>query len=152
MTDLGRCRVIVAFALFGLILTTATGCGWFSGSKPSSGTLDISTPAPEAAPPSTPVVQPAPTPPPSLRAAGAQIADEEALKSLVQGKTTKAEVRERFGIPQEVVLSPGLETFIYYRDRTSGWISKTSERIEMLTTRFDAQGVLKDFEYRFSGK
>jgi len=87
-----------------------------------------------------------------LRAAGAQIADEAALKSLVQGKTTRDEVRERFGIPQEIVLSPGLETFIYYRERTFGWISKTSERIEMLTIRFDAQGVLKDFEYRFSGK
>jgi hypothetical protein len=151
MMDLGRCRGVVAVALFALILTTATGCGWFSGSK-SSDTMDISSPPPEAAPPSAPVVQPAPTPPPSLRDAGAQIADEEALKSLVQGKTTKAEVRERFGIPQEVVLSPGIETFIYYRERTSGWINRTTERFEMLTTRFDAQGVLKDFEYRFSGK
>jgi hypothetical protein len=34
-----------------------------------------------------------------LRAAGAQIADEAALKSLAQGKTTKDESRERFGIP-----------------------------------------------------
>jgi hypothetical protein len=87
-----------------------------------------------------------------LRAAGAQIADEAMLKELVQGKTTKAEVRERFGIPQEIVLSPGIETFVYFRDRTSGWINRTSERIEMLTIRFDPQGVLKDFEYRFSGK
>ena len=152
MTHVGRCRVNVAVALFGLILTIATGCGMFSGSKPPSDTPDAAAQAPVAASPGTPAVQPTPAPPPSLRAAGAQIADEVALKSLVQGKTTKAEVRERFGIPQEVVLSPGLETFIYYRERTSGWISKTSERIEMLTIRLDAQGVLKDFEYRFSGK
>jgi hypothetical protein len=153
MRHVGRCRVLVTVALFGLIVTSATGCGWFSRSKAPSDTPDAAAQAPIPPPsPAAPVVQPALTPPPSLRAAGAQIADEAALKSLVQGKTTKDEVRERFGIPQEVVLSPGLETFIYYRERTSGWISKTSERLEMLTIRFDAQGVLKDFEYRFSGK
>jgi hypothetical protein len=70
----------------------------------------------------------------------------------VQGKTTKEEVRALFGIPQEIVLSPGIETFLYYRDRTSGLWSRTTERVEMLTIRFDAGGVLKDFEYRHSGK
>jgi outer membrane protein assembly factor BamE (lipoprotein component of BamABCDE complex) len=88
----------------------------------------------------------------SLKEAGAKIADEEMLKTLVQGQTTKDEVRERFGVPQEVVLSPGIETFVYFRDRTSGWISRTTERVEMLTVRFDSRGILKDFEYRFSGK
>ena len=83
---------------------------------------------------------------------GARIADEETLKELVQGKTTKAEVRERFGVPQEVVFSPGIETFIYHRDRTSGWFTRTTERVEMLTVRFDSQEILKDFEYRLSGK
>jgi hypothetical protein len=92
------------------------------------------------------------TPPQSLRKAGAEIADEESLKNLIQGKTTKADVRERFGVPQEVVVSPGVETFIYYRDRSSGWFSRTMERVEMLTVRFDVNGLLKDFEYRFSGK
>jgi hypothetical protein len=51
-----------------------------------------------------------------------------------------------------VVVSPGVETFIYYRDRSAGWFSRTMERVEMLTVRFDANGLLKDFEYRFSGK
>ena len=77
---------------------------------------------------------------------------EAALKQLVQGKTTKADVRERFGVPQEVVLGPGVETFVYYRERTSGWIRRTTDRVETLTVRFDSQGLLKDFEYRFAGK
>jgi hypothetical protein len=140
-------------ALLGLVLMVVAGCGTSSESKAPLDASDAGTqtPPPTAAP-ATPAVQPAPWPPPSLREAGAQIADEAALKELIQGKTTKAEVRERFGVPQEIVLSPGYETFIYYRDRTSGWISRTTERIEMLTVRFDMQGVLKDFEYRFSGK
>jgi outer membrane protein assembly factor BamE (lipoprotein component of BamABCDE complex) len=82
----------------------------------------------------------------------ARIADEESLKNLIQGKTTKGEVRERFGIPQEVILTPGVETFIYYRDQSTGWLSRTTERVETLTVRFDTRGVLKDFEYRYSGK
>jgi hypothetical protein len=45
-----------------------------------------------------------------------------------------------------------METFIYSRDRTSGWISRSTERVEMLTIRFDATGLLKDFEYRYSGE
>jgi hypothetical protein len=140
-------------ALLGLVLIVAAGCGTFSESTAPSEAPDAGTQTPPpTASPATPAAQPAPSPPPSLREAGAQIADEASLKELVQGKTTKGEVRERFGVPQEIVLSPGYETFIYYRDRTSGWISRTTERIEMLTVRFDTQGVLKDFEYRFSGK
>jgi hypothetical protein len=61
-------------------------------------------------------------------------------------------VREKFGVPQEVVMGPGGETFIYYRDQSSGWFSRTTERVEMLTVRFDIRGILKDFEYRYSGK
>ena len=121
------------------------GCGMFSRATtadPSAGGQAAAAAAP--APPSPPR--------PSLREAGARIADEETLKDLVQGKTTKAEVRERFGVPQEVVFSPGIETFVYHRDRTSGWFTRTTERVEMLTVRFDSQGILKDFEYRFSGK
>jgi len=121
------------------------GCGMFSRTT----TAD-----PSAGGQAAPAAAPAPPPParPSLREAGARIADEERLKDLVQGKTTRAEVRERFGVPQEVVFSPGIETFIYHRDRTSGWFTRTTERVEMLTVRFDGQGLLKDFEYRFSGK
>jgi len=115
------------------------GCGTSAQSKSPAD-------APVAAP------APSPAPPPSLREAGAQIADEAALKELVPGKTTKADVRDRFGVPQEVVLSSATETFIYFRDRTSGLVRRTTERIEMLTVRFDGQGVLKDFEYRFAGK
>ena len=74
------------------------------------------------------------------------------MRNLVQGRTTKAEVQKQFGIPQEVVLSPGVETFIYYRDKTFGWLSRTTERVETLTIRFDTNGILKDFEYRSSGK
>jgi outer membrane protein assembly factor BamE (lipoprotein component of BamABCDE complex) len=121
------------------------GCGMFSRATtadPSAGGQAAAAAAP--APPSPPR--------PSLREAGARIADEETLKDLVQGKTTKAEVRERFGVPQAVVFSPGIETFVYHRDRTSGWFTRTTERVEMLTVRFDSQGILKDFEYRFSGK
>ena len=119
------------------------GCGMFSRAT----TADPSAGGQAAA------AAPEPPPPrPSLREAGARIADEETLKDLVQGKTTKAEVRERFGVPQAVVFSPGIETFVYHRDRTSGWFTRTTERVEMLTVRFDSQGILKDFEYRFSGK
>ncbi|RPI11448.1 MAG: outer membrane protein assembly factor BamE [Zetaproteobacteria bacterium] len=131
----GFARAAMA-GLLGVLLAAAAGCGTSSESKPPA----------QAAP------APAPAPRPSLKEAGARIADEEALKRLVQGKTTKAEVRERFGTPQEVVLSPGVETFIYYRDRTSGMLRRTTERVEMLTVRFDPQGLLKDFEYRFAGK
>ena len=131
----GFARAAMA-GLLGVLLAAAAGCGTSSESKPPA----------QAAP------APAPAPRPSLKEAGAQIADEEALKRLVQGQTTKAEVRERFGTPQEVVLSPGVETFIYYRDRTSGVFRRSTERVEMLTVRFDPQGVLKDFEYRFAGK
>jgi outer membrane protein assembly factor BamE (lipoprotein component of BamABCDE complex) len=134
MADARRIARAVTTGLLCLLLTAAVGCGSSSESKPPA----------QAAP--------APAPRPSLKEAGAQIADEESLKRLVQGKTTKAEVRERFGTPQEVVLSPGVETFIYYRDRTSGVFRRTTERVEMLTVRFDPQGLLKDFEYRFAGK
>ncbi len=74
------------------------------------------------------------------------------MKELVQGKTTIEEVRTLFGVPQEIVLSPGVETYIYYRDKTFGWFFRTTDRVEMLTIRFDAKGLLKDFEYRFSGR
>jgi hypothetical protein len=148
-----RRRVAIRGGFLGVALIVAAGCGTVSGStapgEARDASADASAPAESPAAPATP---PAPTPPPSLREAGAQIADEAALKELIQGKTTKAEVRERFGVPQEIVLSPGYETFVYYRERTSGLISKTTERIEMLTVRFDPQGILKDFEYRFSGQ
>ena len=143
MRDVRWTCVTVPALIVGVILIG--GCGMFSRTTtadPSGGGQ-----AAPAAAPATP-----PPPRPSLREAGARIADEERLKDLVQGKTTKAEVRERFGVPQEVVFSPGIETFIYYRDRTSGWFTRTTERAEMLTVRFDSQGLLKDFEYRFSGK
>jgi len=149
MRDVRWTCATVPALMVGVILIG--GCGMFSRATtadPSAG--GQTAPAPAAAP------APAPAPPsparPSLREAGARIADEETLKDLVQGKTTKAEVRERFGVPQEVVFSPGIETFIYHRDRTSGWFFRTTERVEMLTVRFDSQGILKDFEYRFSGK
>jgi hypothetical protein len=134
-------------ALVVLLTLCTAGCGWFSRSKPADS-------APQAAPP--PVVSPAPAPisavAPPPRSTGSRIADEAALSLLVQGKTSKAEVQERFGVPQEVVLSPGVETFIYRRDRSSGLWSRTTERVEMLTIRFDSAGRLKDFEYRHSGK
>jgi hypothetical protein len=126
----------MAAGVVGLFALVGSGCGTSSESKAPAG----------------PVATPAPTPPPPLREAGAQIADEASLQQLVQGKTTKAEVRERFGVPQEVVLSPATETFIYYRERSSGWIRRSAERVETLTVRFDNQGLLKDFEYRFAGK
>lgn len=139
MMYLRGARGLVAASFVSLLLMAGAGCG---------------TSAPSTAPSDAPVAAPAPTPapPPSLREAGAQIADEAALKQLVPGKTTKADVRDRFGVPQEVVLSSAAETFIYFRDRTSGLFRRTTERIEMLTVRFDGQGVLKDFEYRFAGK
>jgi hypothetical protein len=132
-------RDLIAAGILGVTLIGGAGCGTSSESK-----------TPAAAPVATPA--PAPEPPPSLRDAGAQIADEAALKQLVPGKTTKADVRERFGVPQEVVLSSGIESFIYYRERRSGWFWRTTERSESLTVRFDTEGLLKDFEYRFAGK
>lgn len=137
MMKLRGAQEVVAASLVGLLLMAGAGCGTSAQSK---------------APSDAPAAAPAPAPPPSLREAGAQIADEAALKELVPGKTTKADVRGRFGVPQEVVLSSSTETFIYFRDRTSGLFRRTTERIEMLTVRFDGQGVLKDFEYRFAGK
>jgi outer membrane protein assembly factor BamE (lipoprotein component of BamABCDE complex) len=131
-------------ALLGLILALGVGCGIFSGSKePDSGVSQTA---------GLPVPEPAPAPPPPPRFTGGHIADEERLKTLIQGKTTKAEVRELFGIPQEIVVSPGIESFIYFRDQTVGFFSRTTERVEMLTVRFDSRGILKDFEYRYSGK
>ncbi len=127
-----------------MLVVPASGCGLFSRSNPTP---------PTPAPPTASIPAPVPAPaPPLRRPTGARIADEARLKNLVQGKTTKGEVRGLFGVPQEIVLAPGTETFIYYRDRSFGLLSRTSERVEMLTVRFDASGVLKDFEYRYSGK
>ncbi len=138
-------RRLLAVVCLASLTALAAGCGIFSGSKAqeSGGSQPASPPVPTPTPA---------TPPPPPRPVAGQIADEERLKALVQGKTTKAEVRELFGIPQEVVLSPGVEIFIYYRDQSSGFFSRTTERVEMLTVRFDMQGILKDFEYRHSGK
>lgn len=135
-------RAVVCLA----VLTALTaGCGTSSGSKESdSGVVQ---PATSPGPTPTPT-----TPPPPPRPTTGQLADEVRLKTLVQGKTTKAEVRELFGIPQEIVVSPGVESFIYYRDQAVGLFTRATERVEMLTVRFDAQGLLKDFEYRYSGK
>lgn len=140
-----RCRTALAVAVLGAFVVPSAGCGLFSRSKEKP--PEASQPAPPPAPVATPAL-----PPPPRRPAGARIADEESLKRLIQGKTTRTEVRDLFGIPQEIVIAPGLETFIYYRDQTSGWLSRTTERVEMLTVRFDTKGVLKDFEYRYSGK
>lgn len=140
-----RLRTALATVVMGGLILTTTGCSLFSPSKEEP---------PEASQPQTPqlpVATPAPEPPPP-HPSGARIADEEKLQNLVQGKTTKADVQGLFGIPQEIVFSPGIETFIYYRDKSSGWLSRTTERVEMLTVRFDAKGVLKDFEYRYSGQ
>jgi outer membrane protein assembly factor BamE (lipoprotein component of BamABCDE complex) len=137
MVDVRGCQRRVVAAIFGVLLVTAAGCGMFSTSKTLA-----------EGPPTAPSVPP----PVSLREAGAQVADEASLKQLVPGKTTKADVRERFGIPQEVILGPDVETYLYYRERTTGWFRRTAERVESLTIRFDSKGLLKDFEYRFAGK
>ena len=149
----GCCRTGLVIMVLGLYLATSAGCGLFSRSKQKA--PEVSEPPAAPAPvatPAAPVPTPAPPPPPPPRPAGARIADEGSLRGLIQGKTTKAEAQAQFGIPQEVVLSPGVETFIYYRDKTFGWLSRTTERVEMLTIRFDTNGILRDFEYRFSGK
>lgn len=145
MTPSPRLRSALAAAVLAAIVLPVSGCGLFSGSKTEPPA--VSAPAPAPLPTPTPA-----SPPPPRRAAGARIADEEMLKRLVQGKTTKAEVQEMFGIPQEVVLSPGTETVIYSRDVRSGWFTRSLDRVEMLTIRFDDKGLLKDFEYRYSGK
>jgi hypothetical protein len=145
MTISRRLPTALAMVVLGGLIVPATGCGLFSRSKESP--PEVSKPQP----PPLPVATPAPPPPPP-RPSGARIADEEKLQNLVQGKTTKADVQDLFGIPQEVVFSPGIETFIYFRDKSVGWFSRTTERVEMLTVRFDAKGVLKDFEYRYAGQ
>jgi hypothetical protein len=141
-----RSRVVVALVVLGILILPSAGCGLFPSSK-----TEPPREVPQLPPPPLPTATPAPPPPPS-RPAGARIADEESLKFLIQGKTTRAEVRERFGLPQEVVLGPESETFIYYRDQSPGWFSRASERVEMLTVKFDTKGILKEFEYRYSGK
>ena len=145
MTISRQPRAALAVMMLGILIIPVAGCGLFSGSKEK--TPEASQPQP----PPLPVPTPAPPPPPP-RPTGARIADEEKLQTLVPGKTTKADVQGLFGIPQEVVFSPGVETFIYSRDKSSGFFSRTTERVEMLTVRFDAKGVLKDFEYRYSGQ
>ncbi len=132
-------RMVIAG--LGIILLTSAGCAKKSPEVE----------APKPPPPQLPTATPAP-PPPAPLPRGARIADETKLQGLIQGKTTKADVREMFGIPQEIVYSPAYETFIYYREKTTGWISRASARVEMLTIRFDPNGVLKDFEYRYSGQ
>jgi len=131
--------------VLGILIAPTAGCGLFPKSKEKP--PEVSQPPP----PPLPVATPAPPPPPP-RPSGARIADEEKLQNLIQGKTTRADVQGLFGVPQEIVFSPGVETFIYYRNKSSGWISRTTERVEMLTVRFDPKGVLKDYEYRYSGK
>lgn len=138
-------RAALPMVALSLLIAASPGCGLFSRSK------DTAPQASPPPPPPLPVATPAPPPPPP-RPSGARIADEESLRGLIQGKTTRAEVQQRFGIPQEILLSPGIETFIYYRDRSSGWLSRRSERVETLTIRFDAKGILKDYEYRYSGR
>jgi len=145
MTISRRFRTALAVVALGLLIMPAAGCGLFSGSK------DRPPEASQRETPPLPVVTPAPPPPPP-RPSGARIADEEKLQNLVQGKTTKADVQGLFGTPQEIVLSPGVETFIYHRDKSSGLFTRTTERVESLTVRFDTKGVLKDFEYRYSGQ
>lgn len=149
---------IPAVVGIGLVILALGGCGWFSRSKakppeapaPQAERAPVQTPPPAPPPPAPP---PAAAPPPaSPKPADGRIATEEMLRGLVQGKTTKAEVRERFGVPREIIVSPAVETFLYYRDKTSGFFTRTTERIETLTLRFDLKGVLKDFEYRYAGK
>jgi hypothetical protein len=112
-------------------------------SRSRSATRPDTTPAPA-------VAAPVPAPPPPQRRTG-RLATEDTLQALVPGKTTRPEVRERFGTPDEVVFSPGMETFIYRRSRRTGWISRGTEVVESFTLHFDAGGLLKDFEYRYSG-
>ncbi len=141
-----RFRSGLVLVVLGVLIVSSVGCGLFPPSKEEP-RREVWQPPP----PPLPTATPAPPPPPP-RSAGARIADEESLKLLIQGKTTKAEVRERFGVPQEIVLGPESETFIYYRDHSSGWFTRTGERLEMLTVKFDTKGILKEFEYRYSGK
>ena len=145
MTIPRRLRTAITIGLLGVLFIPCAGCGLFSRSKEES--------KEEAKPPDQPMPAaiPAPPPPPP-RPSGARIANEDQLQNLIQGKTTKEDVQGLFGVPQEVVFSPGIETYVYYRDKSSGWFSRTTERVEMLTVRFDAKGVLKDFEYRYSGQ
>ena len=145
MTISRRFHIGLTMAVGALIIFSA-GCGLFSKSKQPE-PAEVAQPAT----PPLPTATPAPPPPPP-RPSGARIADEAKLQNLIQGKTTKADVRDVFGIPQEIILSPGFETFVYYREKSSGWISRTSSRVETLTIRFDLNGVLKDFEYRYSGQ
>ena len=139
-----RLQTGLTMVVLGALIVPAAGCGLSSRSEAPA---EVSQPSAPPLPAATPAL-----PPPPPRPSGARIADEAKLQNLIQGRTTKAEVREVFGVPQEIVLSPGIETFVYYREKSSGWISRTSQRIEMLTIRFDTNGVLKDFEYRYSGQ
>jgi outer membrane protein assembly factor BamE (lipoprotein component of BamABCDE complex) len=149
----GVVRKAVAFGVLGTLFGTLAACSLFSSSKQSEPvTQPTPAPATQAQAGQVASTQAAPPPTASLRERGAQIADEAMLKALVQGQTSKADVREIFGVPQEIVLSPGIETYLYIREKSVGWISKACERTEMLTVRFDPNGVLKEYEYRFAGK
>ena len=141
-----RERPRVAVIGLAVLLVVAAGA---CKSSPKPGDSAAAAPPPAAAP------QPAPAPAPIVPQAqlkDGRIADEEILKRLVRDKTTKQEVREMFGIPQQVVFSPGIETYIYARDKSFGFLfSHRTERVESLTIRFDGSGILKEFEYRYSG-
>jgi hypothetical protein len=108
-----------------------------------------------AAPPPAAAPQPLPAPPPpvpQVHLKDGRIADEEVLKRLVRDKTTKQEVREMFGVPQQIVFSPDTEIYIYARDKRFGFLfSRRTERVESLTIRFNWSGLLQGYEYRYSG-
>ena len=135
-------------AVIGLaVLLAAAAWACKSSPKPAE------PPAAAVPPPAT--LEPTPAPPPivpQVQLKDGRIADEAVLKRLVRDKTTKQEVREMFGIPQQIVFSPGIETYIYARDKSFGFLfSRRTERVESLTVRFDGSGILKEYEYRYSG-
>jgi hypothetical protein len=131
--------------LAALLIVAGVACK----SSPKPGEEPAAVPPPAAAP--QPTQAPAPIVP-QVQLKDGRIADEEVLKRLVRDKTTKQEVREMFGIPQQIVFSPGIETYIYARDKRFGFLfSRRTERVESLTIRFDWSGILKEYEYRYSG-
>lgn len=76
---------------------------------------------------------------------------ENRIKELERGTTTRQEVAQRFGAPDEVVQANGLEIFHYRRfDSKLGWLvffSRLNVGSDNLWVFFNSQGIVEDVVY-----
>ena len=66
------------------------------------------------------------------------------VKSIVNGKTTKDQVRATFGAPYQTGIEDGMETWTYYRIRYRGPKKTQSKELHI---SFDKQGVVDSYSF-----